>query len=100
MVKHIVMWKLKDAAEGANKKENALKMKASLEELKSKIKEIKFLEVGISVSDAADFYDIVLTTEFKDAKDMIIYQKNADHQKVAGFIGKIQAERKVVDYIA
>jgi len=35
MVKHVVMWKLKDFAEGAAKKENALKIKASLEGLQS-----------------------------------------------------------------
>jgi hypothetical protein len=99
MVKHIVMWKLKDSAEGANKKENALKMKAALEGLKNKIKEIKFLEVGLSISDAPDFYDIVLTTEFKDLKDMAVYQKNPDHVKAAEYIGKVQQERKVVDYI-
>ena len=47
MVKHIVMFKLKDFAEGANKKENALKIKSSLEGLKSKIKEVKYIEVGL-----------------------------------------------------
>jgi len=98
MFKHIVMWKLQDIAEGASKKENLQKMKSMLEALKPKIKEIKFMEVGLSVSDAADFYDIVLTTEFKDAKDMDIYQKHPEHQKVADFIGKVRLERKVVDY--
>ena len=98
MFKHIVMWKLQDTAEGASKKENLQKMKSMLEALKPKIKEIKFLEVGLSVSDAADFYDIVMTTEFKDVKDMDIYQKHPEHQKVADFIGKVRLERKVVDY--
>ena len=98
MFKHIVMWKLKDTAEGANKKENLQKMKSMLEALKPKIKEIKFLEVGLSVSDVTDFYDIVLTTEFKDAKDKDTYQKHPEHQKVAEFIGKVRLERKVVDY--
>jgi hypothetical protein len=99
MFKHIVMWKLNETAEGANKKENALKIKAMLEGLKPEIKEIKFLEVGISVSDAADFYDIVLTTGFKDAKDMDTYQKHPEHRKAAEFITKVRLERKVVDYI-
>ena len=99
MLKHIVMFKLKDTAEGANKKENALKIKASLEGLKAKIKEIKFLEVGINISDATDFYDIVLTTAFNDAKDLEIYQKHPEHLKAAEFIGKVRLERKVIDYI-
>ena len=41
MFKHIVMWKLKDFAEGASKAENAQKIKALLEGLKPKIKQIK-----------------------------------------------------------
>jgi hypothetical protein len=99
MVKHVVMWKLKDFAEGASKKENALKIKASLERLKSKIKEVKYLEVGISASDAADFYDMVLISEFKDLRDLESYQKHPEHVKAAEFIGKVRLERKVVDYI-
>jgi hypothetical protein len=93
------MWKLKDFAEGTGKKENALKIKASLEGLKSKIKEVKYLEVGISTSGAPDFYDIVLISEFKDSKDLESYRKHPEHTKAAEFIGKIQLERKVVDYL-
>ena len=99
MIKHIVMWKLKDFAEGANKKDNALKIKSSLEGLKSKIKEIRFIEVGISISDAADFYDVVLITAFKDLRDLENYQKHPEHIKVGEFIGKVRLERKVVDYL-
>jgi hypothetical protein len=99
MVKHIVMFKLKDFAEGANKKENALRIKSSLEGLKSKIKEVKYLEVGISISDAADFYDMVLISEFSDAKDLSNYQKHPEHVKAAEFINKVRLERKLVDYI-
>jgi Stress responsive A/B Barrel Domain len=99
MIKHVVMWKLKDFAEGADKKDNALKIKSSLELLSSKIKEVKFLEVGISISDAADFYDIVLISEFKNIRDLENYQKHPDHIKAAEFIGKVRLERKVVDYL-
>jgi hypothetical protein len=93
------MWKLKDFAEGAGKKENALKIKASLEGLKSKIKEVKYLEVGISTNDAADVYDMVLISEFKDLRDLESYQKHPEHVKAAEFIGKVRLERKVVDYL-
>ena len=99
MIKHIVMWKLKDFAEGASKKENALKIKSSLEGLKSKIKEIKFIEVGISINDAPDFYDIVLISAFNNAKDLENYQKHPEHVKAGEFIVKVRLERKVIDYI-
>lgn len=99
MIKHIVMWKLKDFAESSSKKENALKIKASLEGLKSKIKEIKFLEVGININDSPDFYDIVLISAFNEAKDLENYQKHPAHVKAAEFINEVRLERKVVDYI-
>ena len=38
MIKHIVMWKLKEEAEGHSKEENAKLIKNMLEGLKDKIK--------------------------------------------------------------
>ena len=49
MIKHIVLWRLKDHAMGASKNENAKKLKALLESLRDNLKEIKHLEVGINV---------------------------------------------------
>ena len=50
MIKHIVMWKLKDEAEGNSKDENAKIIKNSLEDLKGKINEIVDIEVVIDVN--------------------------------------------------
>ena len=47
MVRHVVMWKLKDEAEGASKAENAVKMARMLEGLVGKIGGLLKLEVGI-----------------------------------------------------
>ena len=52
MIKHIVLWRLKDHAMGASKKENAEKLKSLLEALRDTIKEIKHLEVGINAEAA------------------------------------------------
>ncbi len=49
MIKHIVLWRLKDHAMGASKSENAEKLKALLESLRDNLTEIKHLEVGINV---------------------------------------------------
>jgi hypothetical protein len=98
MLKHIVMWKLKDFAEGVGKKENALRIKKRLEGLKEKIKEVRVIEVGINLNQSADFYDIVLYTEFDNVKDLEIYQNHPEHQNVGDFISKVRLERRVVDY--
>ena len=60
MIKHIVMWKLKDEAEGNSKAENAKIIKNSLEDLKGKINEIVNIEVGIDVNKSEQAYDVVL----------------------------------------
>ena len=98
MIKHIVMWKLKDSAEGADRQENANKMKEMLEALTSKIEVIKALEVGINFNTSEAAYDVSLYTEFESVEDLNIYQKHPDHVLAAGFIGKIVEKRAVVDY--
>ena len=47
MIKHIVIWKLKEFAEGCSKIENAQKMKKLLEGLQSVIKEIQHIDYEI-----------------------------------------------------
>lgn len=98
MIKHIVLWKLKDDAEGANKDQNAAKMKTDLEALKHKIPQIKHIEVGVNfiASDAA--YDVALYAEFADEQDLDIYQKHPEHLKAAEFVAKVRQSRAVVDY--
>jgi calcineurin-like phosphoesterase family protein len=98
MLKHIVMWRLKDFAEGANKKENARKIKSQLEGLKRKIKEIRYIEVGINTNDSSDSYDIVLYSEFDSSEELRIYQNHPEHLKVGDFVSKVRLERKVVDF--
>ena len=98
MIKHIVLWKLKDSAEGATRAENAKKIKVSLEALKAKIPQIRYIEVGINVipSDAA--YDVALYSEFASEQDLDTYQKHPEHVKAADFVGKVRQSRVVVDY--
>lgn len=99
MLKHIVMWKLKDVAEGRTKAENAKMMKSMLEGLKGKIAEIDHIEVGMNVIASEAAFDVALYSEFRDDKALVTYQEHPDHVKVAEFVGKIKAERVVVDYV-
>jgi hypothetical protein len=98
LIKHIVMWKLKDLAEGKDKLENAKIIKTSLESLQKDIKEISFIEVGIDVSKSAQAYDVVLYSEFESMEALNTYQNHPEHLKAAEFIGKVREERVVVDY--
>jgi hypothetical protein len=96
MVKHIVMWTLKDEAEGGTKAQNALKLKAMIEGLQAVIPEILRIEVGINFNPSGD--DVVLYSEFASRAALETYQQHPEHVKVAEFVGKVKAERHVVDY--
>ncbi len=65
MIKHIVMFKFKESAEGNGKAENIQSLKSKLEALPAKIAEIKFFEVGVNFSDVPVAYDLVLDSEFE-----------------------------------
>lgn len=98
MIKHIVMWKLKDFAEGQNKADNIATIKTLLGALPAKISEIKFLEVGINVNPSQTAYDAVLVSEFNSLEDLETYQNHPEHKKVSEFVGKVRIARAVADY--
>jgi quinol monooxygenase YgiN len=98
MIKHIVMWRLKDSADGASKEENAEKLKNYLEALKDKIREIRHIEVGINISGSDTASDVVLYSEFDSMEDLEAYLKHPEHQKIVSFVNEIRSERRVVDY--
>jgi hypothetical protein len=98
MIKHIVLWKLKNSAEGARKEQNAQKIKTELEALKKNIQLIRHIEVGINMMPSEAAYDVALYSEFANEKDLDSYQKHPDHIKIADFISKIRESRVVIDY--
>ncbi len=98
LIKHIVMWKLKEFAEGKSKLENAQIIKSDLEALKDKIEQIKYIEVGININESEQAYDVVLYSEFNSMEDLNTYQNHPEHVKVAEFVGKVREARVVTDY--
>lgn len=98
MLKHIVMWTLKETAEGNSKERNAELIKEKLEELYGKIPQIKHIEVGISYRHDKEDMDVVLISEFETKEDLANYQKNPIHNIANEFIKKVKATRCCVDY--
>lgn len=98
MIKHIVMWRLKDFANEASKEENATRLKNSLESLKDKISEINHIEVGININRSEAAFDVVLYSEFDSMEALQAYQRHPEHMNIVGFVNEIRSERAVVDY--
>lgn len=100
MIKHIVMWNVKENANGLSRPQIAAKMKHDLEALKTVIPAIGALEVGINEvpSDAA--CDVSLYSEFASWDDLKTYMTHPAHQKVVSFVREVITVRHVVDYTA
>jgi hypothetical protein len=97
MIHHIVIWKLKDFAEGKSKLDNAKLMKEKLEALKLLIPNIIELRVGINITNEYSNGDIVLHSYFNNLADYINYQEHSEHKKVGLWISQIREERYCVD---
>lgn len=99
MLKHIVMWKLKENAEGNSKTENAEKIKRDLEALVGQIEVIRHLEVGININETSQNYDVVLVSEFDNMDDLSKYANDERHLKIVKYIKKVVESRIASDYI-
>ena len=100
MIKHIVMFRLKESAAGKSKDENLRELKALLESLQKKIPVVRCLEVGINQGESASSSDIALYSEFDNLQALGDYRIYPEHVKVVEFIDKVCSERCVLDYEA
>ena len=98
MIRHIVAWRLKDAALGNGKAENARLMKAKLEALRGRIPGLLRLDVGLDFSATENSADVVLVTDFDSREALAAYQVHPEHKAVVAFVSQIVAERRLIDY--
>jgi hypothetical protein len=98
MIKHIVMWKLKEFANGRKKEDNITLLKEKIENMKKVIPEIRHIEVGVNFNPSGQAFDVALYSEFENREALELYQNHPEHLKVARFVGKVRSDRKAVDY--
>lgn len=91
MVKHIVMWKLKNKAE-------APAVKQALEALNGRIPGLLRLEVGIDFLESDQSADMVLYAELEGRAALDTYQQHAEHLAVVPLVKAAAVSRSVVDY--
>lgn len=98
MLKHIVMWKLKDHAEGADRAANAAEMKRRLDECAAIVPGMHTFEVVLAQPGLEATYDVVLYSEFADRAALQAYIEHPAHKAVVPFIGAIREGRQCMDY--
>jgi hypothetical protein len=99
MFNHIVLFKLKEFNNDQIKSEIRDQIKKSLLELKGKIAELKYIEVGNNFELNASSFDISLVTRFDSFEDFVVYRDHPEHQKVVGLVRPNTVDRAVVDYL-
>ena len=97
MIRHIVMWRFLESAEGNSKVENIQIATERLYALIPKISEIKKMEIGADVLHTAASMDMALVTEFETLDTLHTYAVHPEHLKVAEFMKKVTEERVVLD---
>ncbi len=98
MIKHIVMWQLKDHAEGESKAVNAQKMKALLDACAGIVPGMGRFEVAIARPDLEATYDVVLYSEFDSVEALNAYQHHPQHVALKPFVAAVRAARQCMDY--
>ncbi len=96
---HLVMWRLKDEANGMSRPELATEVKRRLDSLRAVIKEIRQYNVGVNIGDYdASFFDVGLISAFDTKADFERYCQYPEHDAVVAFIQSVQEAERIVDF--
>jgi len=99
MYKHLVLWKLKEGADGKTKKELSIEVKRRLDELPTHIPEIVSYETGINIGDyGASFFDVSVVSVFENKDAFWAYTKYPVHDAVVAYIQSVTEAEEIVDY--
>lgn len=98
MLKHIVMWKFKEEACEKTKEENLAIVTKGLLSLLGKVPELIAMEAGPDILRTPASYDMALICTFKNKDDMLAYQVNPEHKKVASYISLVSCDRVTADF--
>lgn len=98
MIRHIVMFKLKEFATPADKQAKMQEIKDSLEALIHKIDILRMIKVDFNCNPT-EVWDVILTTELDTLEDVSTYANHPEHVAVSkGIIAPVKADRACVDY--
>ena len=100
MIRHAVMWKLLETADGHDRAANAQRAKDALLALRDKISVVRSLEVGADLLHTERSYDLCLIASFDSLADLAAYNDHPDHQKVVEFMKKVREKAVAVDFEA
>lgn len=90
MIRHVVLMKFSDPADGCEAKRR-------LEEMWPQIPTVTAMEVGLDVLHGEASYDLVLVSEHPDMEGLQSYQSHPVHQEFLGWVRPRLTARATVD---
>jgi quinol monooxygenase YgiN len=91
MIRHVVMWKLRDPADAA-------RFKALLDSCIGLVPGMLQFEVGIRADGLEANVDVVLVSAFADTAALDAYQSHPHHRAVSAQLGPLRESRHVLDH--
>lgn len=98
MIRHIVMWNLKDHADGADKASKLEKAKSLLLSCAQVVPGIRTFEVATATPGMDCTNDLVLHMLLDDAQVLAAYQNHPQHLAIKPFMKAVVKERRCMDY--
>ena len=98
MIKHVILWKLKDELQGEEKEQVKAGIKQGLEGLAGQIPGLIDIKVRTEYLPSSNM-DVMLDTTFEDEESLKAYATNPKHVAVAdGKVRPYTAVRACMDY--
>jgi hypothetical protein len=98
MIKHIVIWTLKNREDEKQREETARAIKQKIEDMRGKIPGLMNIEGGVDFSRTSNSCDVALYAELASREALAGYHVHPAHVEFKAFIGPRQSERYLIDY--
>ena len=98
MIKHIVLWTLKNRENEQNRGETAAAIKQRIEGMRGRIPGLLHIEGGVDFTRSADSWDIALYAELESREALAGYHVHPAHEEFKAFIGPCRGQRSLIDY--
>ncbi len=100
MIRHIVMFTIKEYAEGKTKEENLQEILSRLQGFENQIPVLRKFDVVINDQKADQSnYDFALICDFDNLEDLDRYQTHPVHKEFGAFLVKVKENRACIDYV-
>ena len=98
VLKHVVMWRFLDEAEGRTKQENMRYCAERLRSLVGLAPTLMALKIGEDELHSPASYDMALICDFVNLEGMLAYRDFPPHKEISAYIGKVTSARVVSDF--